>query len=258
MEEPKMYIKPGGIPYFLYDMASYPEEGGSLLHIVGTDIWYKGQPNMSQVIFSLDLLKRLLKLSMKFVGKNPIKIIGVLLNWKKLMSIFHELGEVSLRRHGIILERFCVSARELIRVTDKMTTEAREKNPWMKDTSLYIEYDKKMLDFLEFFMLIITFYEFDMAYRWRSQFALNILNKDLFAKNPYLEVRRILTEMNRREKDESIKEKYRLLDKLVWIFKIPRVKKLAKKFVEELDMSKIIFDEEDRKWLKIGKEFDFS
>ena len=236
--EPKMYIKPGGIPYFTSDMASYPDEGGSLLHIEGTDIWYKGQLNIMPVLYSLDMIKRLLKLSLQFVGKNPIHILFVILNWKKLLNNFNNFSEIALRRHNIVLERYCVSARELIRTADKLLA------------------DK--LDVLEVLMIIITFYEYDMAYRWRSQFALNQIDKNSFHKNPYEEVKRVMVEMNRREKDESIREKYRMLDKFLWILKIPQARKLAKAFVEEMDMTKIMFDDEDKKWLQLGREFDFT
>lgn len=256
--KPKMYIKEGQIPTFYYDMVSLPKEGGSLCKIEGTDIWVKWQANINQVIYQLDLLKRVLKLTLKFVGKNPIKILGFVFNWRKLLGYFNQLAEVSLRRLDIDLIRYCVSARELLRVADKITTE-NIKNVDTRKQNKILEKINKSYDLLELFIIILTFYEYDMAYRWRSQFALGLIDKVAFLKDPYKEIKRIHSEMVRREKDLSLQEKYKIFEKLLWIFKVPFIKKLSKVFVEEMDMDKIRLDSEDMRWLNSTKsEFDFN
>ena len=240
--KPVYYMKEGGIPYMRANFVSYPEKGGTLANIEGVSVPYKGMPDLS-ILYALDILKRLLKLNVKFILKRWYLIPFILPNWRILLKNFNELSEVNLRRFNIILERYCDTARELIRVGDKV----------IKD-----------LDFLEIFMIVVTFYEYDWAYRTRSHKILSLINKDDFKNNPYKELKRLLAELHRREGDESVREKYNIFGKLIWLAKIPRIRKVLVDFVEEMDMTIFAPDDTDLFWWGFNKsadgrvEFDFS
>ena len=242
-EKPTFYIQDGGIPYMKANFSSHPAEGGTLCYMEGMSTPYKGQPDSHFVLYSLDATKRLLKLSAKFASKHKFATLFLLPTWKTLLSHFNEVAQVSLRRHNIVIDNYCVSARELVRVgSEVFKTEA----------------------VFEAFVLIVSFYEFDWAYRLRSQFCLSLINKAAFNNNPYKELQRVWAEMKRREGDTSVYEKYIIFGKFLWLAKIPFISKWLKKFVNELNMSRIAFDEDDKIWASFNKtaegtiSFDFS
>lgn len=234
-EKPTFYIQDGGIPYMRANFASHPEDGGTLCYMEGMSTPYKGQPDSHMVLYSLDTMKRMIKLAAKFASKHKILACLLAFRWKTILGHFNEVAEISLRRHKIVVDHYCVSARELVRAGSAI----------LKTDAVF-----------KAFVLIVSFYEFDWAYRLRSQFCLSLFNKTAFNQNPYKELQRVWAEMKRREGDASVYEKYVIFGKFLWFAKIPFVSKWLKKFVNELDMARIAFDEDDKIWASFNKTAD--
>mgnify|MGYP001583979531 CR=1 FL=1 len=243
-EDPKMYIVDGDIPHFRATLVSHPKEGGTETYIEDCSRPRKMQLNITPILYSLDLLKRVVRIFFEKVSLHKSLLILVLLGRKSLLRNFNELAEVSLRRHRIVLENYCVSALEFIRTLDKLLG------------------DK--LELLELTMILVTIFEYDQAYRCRVQYAFELLDVAKFNQNPVKELGRVLVEMERRDGVEGVRTKYRVLRKMLWLLYLPWIKRAALKFVNELDFSKVIMDEDDRWWIQFNRdmnnvvEFDFN
>lgn len=235
-EDPKMYIRDEGIPYFQAALVSYPEEGGTLCYVENCSHPRKMQLSTTEVVYNLDLLKRLVRIFFEKISRHKALLLLVLLDRRSLLHNFNELAEVSLRRHGIVLERYCTAAREFIRTVDKLL------------------FDR--LELLELAMILITFFEYDQAYRFRTQFAFGLLDKATFKENPIKELRKVLDEMHRREGVEGVRAKYLVVKKLLWLLYFPPAKRFALKFIDELDLSKVVMDEDDRWWANFNKDMN--
>jgi hypothetical protein len=98
-------------------------------------------------------------------------------------------------------------------------------------------------------------WEYDNAYRYRGQDILPLFNKN--AMQGYFQARREVLRVFDiwLSKDGETRDKMIFVRKaLNYILLIPRVNKLVRSIINDLDMSKIGFDEIDKYWVKMRTE----
>ena len=112
--------------------------------------------------------------------------------------------------------------------------------------------------------IVCFFAESDHAYRYRLQDVLPLLNKEAFFKNPAKETNRLLDILTEREPVEAtMKAKWRALKKIIPILFIylkvfkPKILKMVKEMVREINLEEIEPSKEDRYWMNEAPSYNF-
>lgn len=182
----------------------------------------------------IDVLKRVIISNIKFLFKFPItpkRILNATAIWME------EVYQITIRQsRRRPLEDYSESTQEIIRVLSKLNT--HKDDFWIK--------------------YIVDIWETDQAYRNRGQDALQELNKQNLEKNPRKEVLRLFDLVESREIIGGQKPKMAFLRKILWIMLwFPRIKKIAKEFLDELNLSRINVSIEDRYWMANKWDYNY-
>ena len=146
------------------------------------------------------------------------------------------------------LSDFAPFPRELIRAGLKLAQNIPleyEKYPIVenKPDIFKIDYREFRLHIESLFWCLGTFFQNDTAYYYRGQDPLNNLNKESLLIDPRKEINRLFDLAIERE--QHIKEKFRLLKKLTIFLLIPSIKNMVVEYLLELDLEQIKPDKAD-------------
>jgi hypothetical protein len=99
--------------------------------------------------------------------------------------------------------------------------------------------------------IICSVIEYDMAYRYRVQDILPLLNKEAFYRNPIKEITRLMDIMISREVDGGqMNAKWGKLKLFIWLLRFrPMLLERLKKIVKNLDLKELEPAAEDRYWM---------
>lgn len=233
--------------------AIYPPEGGIL-------VYYKGHPfpeklfAFPEAIYCIDPVKRAVWNFVKLFSRFPLlkKILGLLFVWpggKEVVSeavkLFFNFAENTLSKIYLKPDRYCESGRELYRAG--MAAVEYFKLP--KDWSVACQ---------QLVRVFCTLWEFDNAYRYRFQDALENLDKDKFQKNPVGEINRIAQIMSSREDGDLAKKWASFSSQIKFLFYFKKVEEAMKYFIQILDLDKIKMDINDKYWSYHRADYDFA
>ena len=163
-------------------------------------------------------VKRLVMLKAKRMA-NPLSWLF----WKRDLEEIRQIAEVSARRYFLKPECYAKPVREIFRLCQLILSEF-----WSH--------------------CIASIFQWDFAYRVRTQVYLLIMSKGGLIKDPQKEINLMLDFAIQTEEDLSLKDKYRVLKKalnLLWIF--PRFRGMIKVVCKEVDLSQFVMDESDIK-----------
>ena len=108
--------------------------------------------------------------------------------------------------------------------------------------------------------IICAIIEFDMAYRYRAQDGISLINKDAFAKKPIKELKRVAGIFFDREQGGSgivmFFEKYKFFIFLYLVFNRKIIKQLQK-IVEKIDIKEVELSKEDIYWSNKNWSYNF-
>lgn len=230
---------------------SNPEIAGSVYtKFYGITYLYKGVIN-SRVIDSVAQTKRMFMATAEFVLRNWFLIPLLFLLKKSVLQWIVRIYRSDLSTKLPPLNQFSPFSKEIIRVAHEATgiTVNRPEG----------RYTQAMSDLSDLIICLVSFFEFDTAYRFRFQDAMgetltrnNLRKKSLVLfkifsdmDNPIIWVRNAFDLAISREK--HIKEKLIALKKLslliLWLS--PKARRFVKEFVAKLDINKIRLDRAD-------------
>lgn len=214
----------------------YPEDSGSLTRLEGCSYLYKGYPSgmiMRQLNISKDC-----GWMMASVFNKAIILLSILTfvffrkiakkNFIRLCESYFKLAHEPLKRQGFIPQEheWCVSVRELYRMSE-VILRGKEIFGKFRDIALMI-------------------LEQDTAYRFVMQDILPEINLDNLKKSPRKEINRLFDLIIQREIPGDQRNKWIKIKKLAMLaLRIPKIKKLTKRFFLGLDYEKIKLDEAD-------------
>lgn len=171
--------------------------------------------------------------------KKALKLLSIRLNYPLYIQFVH----FALAENFLDVDRYSQPIRELYRVFPQ---------EWAKERDI-----------------ICFILEYDMAYRYRFQDIVSLLDKEAFRKNPLKEINRLFEIMISREVVPGVTKEERdfMLDKK-WIFmqKIANIylkvfgKNLVKKLraiVEDINLDEIKSSPEDKYWQAGYKDYNF-
>lgn len=218
-----------------------PPEGGVLSWHVGDKFPVKSWP-FREAIYAIDCIKRVIINGARFFTKLPINILrGRVI--RSAMEFFVDYCDTVFDRWGRMLpmqddngmefglqgvcwkpQFYCDMVREFRRVALQIAGDD--------------EVNKKFVN------AICMIFEFDDAYRYRIQDGFGIIDREAFLKNPGKEARRVFKIMQ--ERGEGTSEKFGTFVKIIpFIFKVKIVRNTLKKFIELVDIEKMVLDEVD-------------
>ena len=198
----------------LVERIDYPESGGQLTYFIDHPYPEK-RVVFPEAIYCLDAVKRLLL--------NILRLKLVFFKTETIKSLcWHTLRRIAFAKE--YENKYCDSGRELMRVLRKL------------------EVDERII------ATICLICEYDNAYRYRAQDLFKELDKDFFYKHPISEIIRLCKLGQSREVDENNKVKWNSFKYIALTLLIPKVRRLAKEFVREIDLDKMKQSIEDCYW----------
>ena len=231
MESVPIFYKPSdgslSVPIFKIKRIEYPKEGGVISYIEGTnneEIPWKGLPD-PVIIYALGSIKRAFKNLVYFALKHKLLLFLGIFYIKKIYHSFCDFSTLTLRYYQLKPTEWCGSGREFWRAGCKVWGEQ------------------------ELWRIFCLIWEYDNAYRLRGHLAFTLLNKGLLLKNPKKEMTWLLNEMQRREKSQSMKDKYEKVKPFTKLLYLPKVARKFKELIREIDFELIVPDEIDKKWM---------
>ena len=224
-------------------------EQGTYIRLLGCSYLFKSCPfgNIPTALIELYTMpKRLLSRTVIDIQRDKLLLITFLFYFfirkKKFLEYLNYYSSTMYNAvlGYIILDeaRFNTFQRELRRVNEIVFNNEHKLSPPLK----------------KIFEIIIYLIDFDSAYRWALQDVLSIVDKK---NNPRKEFIRLIDIAIERYNDEQVKNKLRALKKLHIIFLIPYYKKMLKTFLQELDIEKVKFDEDDNYFILKRKFYNF-
>ena len=238
MNTPNLYQQENSIPLMKILDIQEPPEGGLLSTVEGMKVPYKGFPQ-PHIVYALGTVKKAIKhLVIIHLDYKGLFIFFLFKKYRqKAFDLFNDFCEGAMRylitpvpEYPQNPHKWCKSARELWRIGQK-------NYAWK---------------------VVCMIWEFDNAYRFRGQFAFKIIDVKALLAQPRKELWRVFHELQDREKNQSMKDKYKMLFKLIYLLYIPRVKREFLGFIRKMDVKKIAPDEEDEVWISLGKSFNFN
>lgn len=220
----------------------FPEEGGTLTYCYGYKYPFKGLP-LQKYVEILVSIKRMFMESLRlFRHKAMIPFISLLViipNRKKVLDLIFDFY-INIASHSFtncILEpkKYCDSVREIYRTFEVISQ---------------TEKTKKVRD------IVCTLIEYDNAYRYRLQDAAQEFDKDRFFINGKKELDRVLDIMILREKNEGMKDKWRLFKRYL-PFALKIINKDFLNFIKEIDLTKLYIDESDRYFMSMKSDYNY-
>lgn len=243
-----------------------PDDGyGKFTYLEGYKYPYHGYPD-ERIVNADAIFKRAIMENIKLIVRKPFRyLIPFMLLlpkrqvYKRLIVWLGSLSEVAFINTRYILpeKRFCRFCREMLRAGKEVIRDFPDRKH---------EYPEKAL------LGFVMFLEFDNAYRYPSQNVLSKLNKDNLMKNPRKEILR-LVEIGLKWERASISEADKKSDKevfdmgdkwrmILWVLRIgllisPQLLCFIKKFMLELNIEEVKFDEADWYWVCERYDFDY-
>jgi hypothetical protein len=231
-----------------------PSEGGILSYHVGDKYPVKGWP-FREAVYALDTIKRGIISTIRLLVSSPIRYLvavagGIFLllpkktqdkaiksaivqftsytdlvfgQWGRNIEYPEPDGPICLQSVVLDPKYFCDMVREIYRAGMEMASDPSEK--------LLIQ-------------AICMLLEFDDAYRYRIQDAIELIDKDAIVRNPAKEIVRILGIMEQR--GPLTAERFGSIKKLIpFILKIRTVRNSITGFFAKVDLEKLYLDEAD-------------
>ena len=263
IKEKGFIIKVDGVfgdtfPNFGYVEEYLETDKGIQIKFYGCSIFYNGDLKR-ETIDSVATTKRAMMVIAAIILKFRFFLVFYLLFYKKLVRDFifkfAEIYEADLRQKAYkSLSDFSPVPREIIRAGMELTKEIPLEYP-LNEYGEVSEIDYRMkVEYL--FWCLGTIIQNDTAYYWRVQDPLSNLNKGALKRNPKKEIARLFDLAIERE--NQIKDKIHFLKKffmlLLWF---PPAKRLALKYLLELDIDKIQPNEDDLYWASRRDGYNF-
>lgn len=229
----------------------FPPEGGVLTYMSGQEEPYKGFP-FHEMVDKIDLIKKVTRalLSSFFHSskrRNKLQLLTVILvPWlisDSIRAFVHTFYRV-VERFRVKSTMYSTSMRELHRA---FSIEHYGEKPQDKDLREQIR------------DLTCMILEFDNAYRFRFQDIVSELDKVSLRKNPGKELVRLLTLMQSREKQQTVKDTWTLFKAFIpaALFFNRKLRRAIISILESLDLEKIRFSKEDRSYCVPRADYTF-
>lgn len=229
----------------------FPEEGGVLTYMSDQAEPYKGFP-FHEMVDKIDLVKKVVRSTLSsffhsFKRRNKLQLASIVFaSWFIGDSI--KAGIYTFFR---VVERF--------KIKPKMySTSMRELH-----RAFSIELDNESAQDKELRFqtrdLVCMILEFDNAYRFRFQDIIGELDKEALQKNASKELIRLLTLMQSREKEQTVKDTWTLLKTFLpyALFLNRGIKKKIVAILSSLDLSLVRFSKEDKNYCIPRKDYTF-
>ncbi len=212
----------------IVERVEFPNEGGTFTYFEGMKYPVKGFAEGESVERLDEAKKMLMRILKGFNGMSKFKFLFLIIFKKQIEEISKSLV-VSfweyIKKYRNKEERYCVTAKELYDV--------------FKDIDIDIFYRDKIRD------NICMLFEYDDAYRYRFQYIIEKLNKEEFKKNPIKELKRLFTILEETETEDSMKAKWRMVRKFIFLLRYTKYFKTIKEILLKIDNIKIKLDEAD-------------
>lgn len=203
----------------------------------GCETWIEGEKYPMRVFtdivhnrnLQVTKTKRLIPVILKTL-KSPFAFIYLWFNWKDYVDyMWFTLQDVFMD-----CDRYSQPVREIYRV--------------LSGWSILID---KIRD------IVCAILEFDIAYRYRLQDIVSLLNKKEFAKNPLREIRRLIYILREREiSGDNGMGKFMIVIPFLWILRFKFIK--LKEIIKDINLDEIKLSKEDIYWTNSGyEEYNF-
>lgn len=229
----------------------FPPEGGVLTYMSGMEEPYKGFP-FHEMVDKIDILKKVVRgtLSSFFHSskrRNKLQLLTILfVPWlvtdsvRALVYTFFRMVE----RFKIKPIMYSTSMRELHRV---FSIEHFNEKPQDREFRLQLR------------DLTCMILEMDNAYRFRFQDVMSELDKVSLRKNPGKELVRLLTLMQSREKEQTVKDTWTLFKTFlpIALFFSRKTRRYVIDILTSLDLEQIKLSKEDRAFCVPRSDYTF-
>lgn len=218
-----------GIKVKMAERVEYPPEGGIYTYYEGMKYPKKGAP-FPQAVIALEGVKSAAMQTLSFLSRNKWILPFVFVLRKKFLKEFLTYANKMLSPYYLKPERYCISAKEVY------------------DTLKRLDYSDTICH------LWAMLWEYDNAYRYRFQDFFSTLyyggwKSDKDMKDAILTTRN--REVDKHNKD--IVPKWNVVIKLY-----PFIKSYLRKFVDEANIKKFIFDDGDAYHCLLRPDYDFT
>lgn len=234
----------------------FPPDGGVLTHFDKYKYPMKCFP-MGETVERVDEGKKVLRAVVDSIIRisrgNKLKSLFFLIFFKKQFEILFQglIGSfyATIRNCRNKPEMYCISVRETRRVLLLL-------KKWYGKEKIAGNYNYETWDkLIDFFCM---FMEYDDSYRYKYQDVMVELNKDNVEKNPIREIKRLINIIIRKEQEDSMKSKWRMISKFIGFLRFkPYYKKIIKSFLLEINLDRIRMDEADMFHASIKKNYDW-
>lgn len=243
-------VLPSSIPpeddKFALTKVELPGEGGVLTYMDTFEFPYEGFP-YQEFVEKIDMIKKIIKGTLSgfyhsFKGLNIFKVIPVVLSARNLLYVgiytFHRLIE----RYKIKPFRYSTAIRELHRVFsyprgDKFKT--MELRLMIRD-------------------VLCMLLEFDNAYRFRGQDLLPEIDKEKLKRNPIKELNHLADIAIGREKEQQVKDTWKLIKMFNFYLRFDRqLKLMIVDVLSELNYEQFKLKPGDIQFCKPRKDYVF-
>ena len=193
----------------------YPEEGGILYYAPGTLYPYKGV-SYPPATDNVAIFKRMILYKLGRY-KNPFRLFV----YKKDIRELEVLADVALHRYRLKPNLYAQAVREVYRLVLLIT----KSESWAHRIAMILQWDS--------------------AYRWRLQYAMNFFNKEKILKNLRGEINRLLDIIMGLENEPSIHK----WNKAKWLvnllLSLPYFRGIIRKMAEEIRLKEMVMDDND-------------
>ena len=243
-------VLPSSIPpeddKFALTKVELPSEGGVLTYMDKFEFPYKGFP-YQDFVEKLDAIKKIIKGTLSgfyhsFKGLNVFKVIPIILSTRNLLYVGTYTFQRLIERQRIKPFRYSTAIRELHRAFSY----PRGGKPEMMELKLMIR------------DVLCMMLEFDNAYRFRAQDLLPEIDKDKLKKNPIKELNRLADIAIGREKEQQVKDTWKLIKMFNLYLRFDRqLKKMVVDVLSELNYEQFKLKPEDIQFCKPRKDYTF-
>lgn len=228
----------------------FPEKGGIMTYMEGHKEPYQGFP-FFEFVEKIDLLKKIVRSGLSGMyhslkKRNRLWFLTLIPSvWFFKTFVYSSIYTAYriVERFKIRRKRYSPSMRELHRAFSKEQGET----PWDRELRLMIR------------DILCMVLEFDNAYRFRFQDIVMEMDKKRLKRRPIKELNRLLDIMSGREKEQTVKDSWKLLKLFVSIYlRIDRkMRKLLVNVLLELDLKEIELTKEDKHYCRPRKDYIF-